>query len=228
MSETKTYKPAWKKASYSDDPLYENSLKVDVNTGQPLDYTSCFAAYHRVAIETALKQGIPKQDAADAVQEINLRFFKKDGINWYDPNKEFEQPNGKKKTARFFSMYQSWLFKAMLAERDKYNKRITRSVVVPDTWLPDSAVPDIAIEIDDQDAATAWLREAIQKLTDSNNSQLIPVLRACAKSAEINKPLIRKELADELGCSVRTASLKLSQLRKVLTDIGMGAESLGE
>lgn len=219
-------KPRWRGKSFSSDPLYDNSLNIDPTTGAPRDYISCFAAYDKAAREIALKQKIPLQDIPDAIQEINLKFFLKDGLSWYDSEKEFEMPDGSKRTARFFSMYQAWLFRSMLAQRDRVRKQGYRYTPIPEELFQDSIVPDIAVEISEENAATTWINKAKELLNNSGQENLIPVLLACANAANLNRPVTKTQLAQDIGCSPRTATLRLNKLRETLTSAGMGMETL--
>lgn len=197
--------------------LYENTTKIDKKTGLPEDYNSLFAGYRNLVTAAAQRVGIPAQDAEDAAQEVQLKFWAKGGLDFYDSEKK----------TKFASMYRGWTSMFMLQERDKYLKNKTRHVpvdAIENGQVFDKTETDFSKEIIAESAINSWVERA--SLALSGKPYLVPLLHKCVEAAEANKTMTRADVIEATGCKLRQATGLLQELRDTLNEAGMGAQSI--
>lgn len=207
--------------------FYRNAVEIDTKTGAPADYFSCFVGYRNATMAAADKMRLPHADREDAAQEVQLRFWLRDSLAKYDPERIFQTAAGNKRTARFGSMYGSFVGLSMLAERDKYINYISRVNLKPTEDMPDTQTEDDpAEEISGKDAAQRWASTAERALREADRSDLIPVLHLCQQAAVLASTVTRADIVAATGCKLRYASDLLKDLREQLKLAGLGPESL--
>lgn len=206
------------------EPLYANTIRIDQETGLPADYNSLAIGYRNLVLAAADRVGIPHQDAEDAAQEILTKFWIKGGLDFYKPD-EFTVSGRKPK---FASMFRSWTSMFMLQERDKTHKNQNRNYHIGDVaQMPDKPVPAVDDEVLDQDAANQWIAKA-QRIILEKNPALLAVFEACLSAASRGAVVTRADVvqATDGEVQLRQASAALKQLRALLQEAGMGADSL--
>lgn len=204
---------------YAPD-LYANTTLVEGKTGLPQDYNSLFAAYGELVKSVAGRLRMPIPDQEDAAQEVQLKFWLKDGLSLYDPNM------GNK----FAAFYKRWTTLFSLQERDKGLKYVERyDTRDPEVFKTEySAIVESPFEEEflGTDFLVTWLDGAEAKLRESGNENLVPLLNLCAEHAEDGTAPSRAEVAKVTGRAVSSSTNQMRKLRKVLTELGMGMESL--
>jgi hypothetical protein len=207
--------------------LYENAVEINPTTGEPADYLSAFVGYRKLTLSIANKLNIPFDQQEDAVQEVQLRFWLRDSLAKYDPNRVWENDQGQRGTAKFGSMYRSFVGLSMLAERDKHINYSRRNQPTPNDEIP-SPIPeaDIADGVTEQDAAQRWVSIAHRALLEADRADLVPVLNLCQQAAVLATVVTRADVVAATGCRLRAATTLLKELRETLEAAGMGPESL--
>lgn len=201
--------------------LYKNTISIDEKTGLPADYLSLIAGYRPLVENAARRLRIPEDDIDDAVQEVETKFYLKGGLDFYDPERK----------TKFASMYRSWCSMFMLQERDKTVKYVGRNQVKsPDLMVEyvddTSEEGDFSLTSDANQFLSSWLQRAKTGLEEIGREDLVPLLLRCAKAAEDNVAVSRKDVVEITGVPIDKATARLKELRKCLTEIGFGMESL--
>lgn len=196
--------------------LVDGIIRLDEATGLPDDYDSFVAAYRPLILSIADSMGIPPNDREDALQEIQYKFWHKNGLNLYNPEKN----------TKFATLLRAWATKFMLQERDKVIKRGRMTLVDP-AELGDKVNDNSALSKWQTDhEITEWTTKAEKALRSSDNAHLVPVLHVCISAAERGRAPTRAQVAKVTGVSLNKATTLLKQLRTVLTKAGYGIESL--
>lgn len=220
------------------DEIYAGIVSLDEKTGLPNDYDSFFAAYRPLIMATARRVGIPEQDVADAASEVAIKFWLKDGLSLYDPDRR----------TRFATLLRNWAGMFMLQERDKTIKQNKRFLSIEpadfsyetpignttqdhsfrraDTFYSAERSAEESLLLDER--IQQWAGEAERALERANKKDLIPVLKACVNAAEEGTAPSRAEIAEAAGCKITKATSLLQELRRTLTSLGYGMESIYE
>lgn len=197
------------------------------------DYDAILGDYHDMVLKAAAAYGVPDADREDAAQEVELRFFRKDGLAWFDPEMKHEPPpegwrDGRPsvpRTAKFSSYYRRFVYVHMMQEMDRHNNRTNRVRPVEGGALPDTAARVDEIESADHRVdADRWMERSRRALAEAGDDALIPLLEVCA-GTDGSTPS-RVKLAAALGVSERVVGAMLNRMRMVLAQSGMGPESL--
>lgn len=194
--------------------FYKGVTKIDEKTGLPENYESLFASYQPLVLASAERVNIPVQDREDAAQEVQLKFWLKEGLDFFDESRK----------TKFSTLYRSWTGMFMLQERDKSLKNVQRNQYVPSSELPDYMVDDGVEEAVSEQAVSSWVDKATLALADKPH--LIPVLNACVDAATKNCVVTRADIVAVAGCRLREATLLLKELREALTAAGLGMDSI--
>jgi hypothetical protein len=216
------------------DPDEAKALAVEV----PRSYEELIRNYHRMVLGVAEKAGLSGQDAEDAAQTIELRFFLRDGLADYDPEKLWDPPEGLRvdpvlgvtvwddgkiavpRTAAFVTMYKTYVLLSMRGERDKAHRWYRRHV--GEDELEGAADGDVAETVCSAHAAATWLGRAARALRDAGMEPWATALVALARG-EIAR---REDWARILGVKVRSVGWAQSELRARLVRIGFGPETI--
>lgn len=201
--------------------LNKNAIELDARNGLPQDYYSLFAAYESVPRSAAVRLKIPAQDISDCVQEVQLKFWKKNGLDLFDPDKN----------TKFSTFYRGWTQKFLLQERDRVYKSFTKHMdVAPEDFQETEW--DSAEEFEDSlltdDFITQWVDKARNTLADSAKPHLVKLFDLCLESAEIGKKPSKASVAETLGIRLTQVATAFNQMRRILERSGLGMESLYE
>lgn len=202
--------------SSKTNKLYANTTKIDNATGLPENYESLVAKYTNLVRANAAKAGIPDQDIEDATQEIHLKFWTKNGLDFFDPSLN----------KKFASLYHGWTSLFLLQERDKSFKNSNRNQLVPHALASQRDLPDFSTEVAEIDVVVVWVRRAEKALCELGKAHLVPLLHRCLEAAELNTVVTRADVVEATGVSLRKATATLQELRSALTSVGMGADSI--
>jgi len=167
--------------------------------------------------ELALKRKIPIPFIEESIQEIQLKFYLKNGLDLYDPSMGY----------KFQTFYRAWASMFLLQERDKAIRYIDRTCVagLPSFALYfDESVDDFSDEIIDDDRVSSWVESAKNALM--HKPHLIPLLQACYEAAKLNKTVTYKEVMDALSVDAKTAKAYLVQMRTELCKAGFDKQSI--
>lgn len=207
--------------------LYVESTQVDEKTGLPQDYDSFAAAYRPLALSVAERIGIPIDDRENAVQEVQLKFWRKNGLDLFDPNMD---------NRKFGVFFRAWAGKFLLQERDK-TIRIERKHIFTDPLLmlrqadeDDSfAIVDpehLEDEFLSSERSKNWLEQARAALREVDDPDIPALFELCVEYAQRGATPTRAAIIEHFGCTMYRATNLLYGLRTALTQIGMGVESL--
>ncbi len=194
----------------------DKSPGIDAKTGLPGDYNSFCSAYRPFMFQIAERANIPLQDREDAVQEVQTKFWMKEGLDMYDPDKK----------THFSTLLRNWAGLFMLQEMDKSKKTFRYAPYGLDaTTVADPIENDEAKSVLSDEFIKQWLQEAESVLERVEKPHLIPVLRLCVVAAETNTTPSRASIAEAVGTSVSKATSMIMDLRATLTAEGYGIES---
>lgn len=200
--------------------LYANSAKVDEKTGLPADYDSLFASYRDLVLGAASRLKIPQHDLEDSAQEVQLKFWAKNGLDLFDPTKK----------TKFATLYRQWSTMFLLQERDKSIRYGTRNFLCdsPTELEPESIDRTQHFEDDlvSNTFLNNWIEQAKAELIEHGYSEFVPLLVLCYNSAQKNTAPTRAEIAQTMGRSINSATDLLKKMREILKELGMGEESL--
>lgn len=209
-------------------PLKGQARKLASET--PRSYEELIRDYHRMVLGVAEKAGLHGQDAEDAAQTIELRFWMRDGLADYDPEKLWDPPEGLERwddgreavprTAAFVTMYKTYVLLSMRGERDKVHRWYRRHV--PEEEQEEVGVGDPADEVCSLQAAQSWLARAARALRDAGMESWATALVALAHG----ELATREEWATILGVKVRSTGWAQDELRARLRRVGFGPETL--
>lgn len=194
--------------------FYKGVTKIDKTTGLPADYESLFAGYLPLVMASAERVHIPVQDREDAAQEVQIKFWLKEGLEFFDETKK----------TKFATLYGSWTGMFMLQERDKSLRNYNRNEYTPSSEVPDTVLDDPSEEIISERDVSSWVGKATLAL--SEKPHLIPVLDACVDAATRNCIVTRADIVAVAGCRLREATILLKELREELTAAGLGMDSI--
>lgn len=200
--------------------------------GCPADYDDLVRHYFAMARSIVARYpGVRPDDVEDLTQDILLKFYVRDALSWYDPNKTFQTPSGPR-TARFPTLFRSFVRKylrtpvetlAMKARRERPSlENPGEHADGDDLWMEVHARQDDD-PVADQVSLTTELERAYQHLA---TVQLGPdmtadvVLRAMVVTAAENGGYLhRRPLAERLGVQDTTATRWIRKVRKELAGI---------
>lgn len=200
------------------------TFTLDEETGLPLDYHSFFAAYRPLMLATAKRVHIPPQDREDAAQEVAIKFWQKNGLDMYDPERK----------TKFATLLRNWAALFMLQERDKVAKNLRNTYIDPAEWAyAETNLGSIRLEAEEflaewvsDTAVEEWVGQAQTALERVGKAYLVPVLNLCVSAAEAGKAPSRAQIAQVAGVKIAKATPLIKELRQTLTDAGLGMESL--
>ena len=213
-------------------PLYINAIRVNEANGYPEDFTSFSEQYRPLVIGIAKKMGIPENDLEDAIQEITLKFWDKDGLNMFDPGMR----------RKFSTFWGTWAGKFLLQERDKSYKLVKKHYMVDsgefmtdtptveyDTNISGTRIAQSLLSADrgviSDVYISQWLNTAREALRAADRQDLIPVLDCCADAAESGSKVTQATIAKYVGCSPPKAAKLIGELRDTLTNSNLGVAS---
>lgn len=202
--------------AFADQRLVRPSAIIDETTGLPADYNSFAITYRPLILATAERLGIPPQDREDAAQVISLKFWQKNGLAMYDPERK----------TKFNTLLRNWAARFLLQERDKVIRSQRNYPVDPHEWVQLDLKSDPSQEPISDLFVEAWVDAAQEALIRAEKPHLIPLLRLCVLSAETGKAPSKQQIMDLVGCTANKASTLTKELRTVLTKAGLGVESL--
>ena len=202
------------------DKMYHGVIDVDEKTGKPADYDTLFAAYKPLVMTAAERLKIPYDEREDAVQEVQLKFWSKNGLGMYDSAKG----------TKFATLYRKWTSMFLLQERDKSHRWMNRNAMMGDTR---TVLEDEKTELDSfEDAVLAeesmsqWARNALRGLESLERPDLVNLFKLCLVASEASRAPSRAEIAKVTGCHLQKATPLIKELRFELTRLGYGIESL--
>lgn len=193
------------------------------------DYDAILPQYHGMVLNAAAAYGVPEADLEDAAQEVELRFFRKDGLAWFDPEMLHPEPEsgwrdghtGPRKAA-FSSYYRRFTYLNMMQEMDRHNNRTNRVRPVEGGDLPEGVEADIADAVTEQESSKTWMRGAQKVCKRLGRLDLARLLDVLADGEERSL----RAIAAELSITPRAAGVLKTQLLVTLTEHGYGPESL--
>jgi hypothetical protein len=199
--------------------------------GCPDDYEDLVRHYFAMARSIVAKYpGVRPDDVEDLTQDILLKFYVRDALTWYDPNKTFQTSSGPR-TARFPSLFRSFVRKflrtpvevrALKASREPV--RLEQPVGNGEMWMEvhapivegDPVMDEVAVSTE---LARAYRHLASVKLGPDMTADV--VLRAMVVTAAENGGNLRRTpLAERLGVQDTTATRWVRKVRKELDSIG--------
>ena len=201
--------------------LYYDSASADDKTGLPDDYHSFFALYRPLLIASAEYTQIPEQDREDAAQEVAIKFWQKNGLEFFDPERK----------TKFATLLRKWSGMFMRQERDKTNRAKRNICVDPAEWFTVGEIDlqngsTVERDVTGDVFASSWVQGAVAALEDAGHTQLVAVLKECVRAAENGTTPSREDVAEAVGCKVYYVTTLYKQLRTELTSLGYGTESL--
>jgi hypothetical protein len=202
----------------------------------PIDYAELLHAYHGMVLGLADRMGIGPSDREDAAAEVELRFWRSDGLAWYDPDRVHQPPPGgwrdgrppKPRTARFGGMFRRYAYLNMLQERDRHSNRLRRAIPTDHESMPDRPHDDHADSTCRADATRGWIEGAAAALDSAGHGDWARILPEVAERAAAGDLPNRAELSSLLGRPVRSASSALAELGSLLTSLDCGPDDLRE
>lgn len=195
--------------------------------GAPESYEALVRDFHGVVMGIAAKAGLHGQDAEDAAQTIELRFWLRGGLADYDPERLFEPPtegwsDGREavaRPARFATMFKTFVIMSMRGERDRALRWYQRHVSEEETpELGDDPSEGVCRSI----VARQWVSDASEALAAAGQPEWAAALVE-ASEGHLEK---REDWVRVLGCKVKSCRWAQEQLAFRLEGVGYGRDSL--
>lgn len=211
----------------------------------PEDYSAFFEEYFAYIRNLVAKCGIRPENVDDAASEVLLKFFEKDALAWYDPDKLHIHtgPGGKTRvtTASFKTLLRRFVMlysrterdKQMLRDRREGNSLVTESSEGPvpaaiTRAITQSGCEDAVVACLDAQRGLATAREHLVAVVWKEGTPprlMTEVFDAVADAAQASDgPPTRSAVAKRLNCSVGTAGQAMRAMRVALTEGGEGVQ----
>jgi hypothetical protein len=186
-------------------------MAKDPKTGLPVDYDSLFREYHRLVLAIAHQQKIPLDYYEDVAANLEMKFWEKDGLNWFDPSRG----------TKFGSMYRSWLNLAMLHEKDMLFKDLKKYTSIDTVDLPEESAEDENVQaLETRDALFRWHLSLVERIEEAERYDLLPTLDVVLKLVSSDYDVTIRALSEEMGLSKYYTGIKLKELREFITQEG--------
>ena len=201
-----------------------------ISTEVPRDYEELIRDYHCMVLSVASRAGLTGADAEDAAQTVELRFWRRRGLEDYDPERLWDLPDGVDhwddgreavpRVARFVTMYKTFVLLSMRGERDKANRWYSRHVPVED--LEEEPEVDPGEEICGEAVVADWVARAKAALEMAGQPEWGRAVVACA-AGQLKR---REDWVAVLQTKVRSRAWAQVELGDRLRQVGFGPETV--